>query len=242
MRKRYEKSELSFFFLWLMVYLLAQNIGFMLSQRVGVECSVTAVLNLGLAVFLYFWIRKQGLLEYYGLCRIKVPLRSMLWFLPLLLISSQNLWNGIELKMSLAELAAYMVTMACVGFLEEILMRGFLFQYLKRASVGLAVAVSAVSFGAGHMINLFSAGGMGLEDTLIQIAAALCFGLLCAVLLLRSGSLWPCILSHSAINMLSAFLREENLTLSRKLLLSGSNMLLMLLYLGFLLWTREKKT
>lgn len=235
MEKLYRKSELTFFFVWLGIYLLAQNVGYFLSGKIGIPWSATAALNLSMSLFLGIWIHRRGLCRYYGLCKAQVSGKHMLWFVPLLIVSTGNLWNGTAENMPPLEMLCFLVCMASVGFLEEILVRGFLFQALHKSSVRLAVVVSTVSFSAGHILNLFSMGGMSLTDNLFQIAGALCIGFLYAVILLRSKSLWPCILSHCAINMLSAFAIREGLSVGRRFLVSGAEMAIALAYAIFLI-------
>ena len=52
-------------------------------------------------------------------------------------------------------------------------------------------------------------------------------------MLLKSGSLWPCILSHGAIDMLSAFAYRGELSLRERLPLNG---LCLFLALGYCLY------
>ena len=54
--------------------------------------------------------------------------KKYLYFIPLILIASVNLWNGITINASIAETALFIVSMACVGVIEEVIFRGFLFQ------------------------------------------------------------------------------------------------------------------
>lgn len=235
MEKFRQKSELGFFFLWLWMYLLAQSGGELLSCAVGVRYAGTALLNALLAAYLWTWVKGQGLADYYGLCPVKLPRKDLLWFLPLVLISTHNLWNGAALNLPLTETVFCVLTMACVGFLEELLMRGFLFQGLKQRSVKTAVVVSTLLFGGAHTLNLRE---LGPVENFMQVAGALCFGLLCAVLLLRGGSLRPCIFAHCTINVLSVFAAAEP---GRMILLSGVQMVLMLAYTAYLVVTYHLK-
>ena len=235
MGKFREKSPLGFFFLWLWVYLLAQSGGGLLSRAIGVRYAGAVLLNVPLAVFLLAWVKRQGLGAYYGLCPVQVPKKELLWFLPLAVISTHNLWAGAALKLPLPETVFCVLTMACVGFLEELLVRGFLFQGLKRQGVRTAVVLSTLAFGGAHSLNL---GTQGAGETVLQVAGALCFGLMCAVLLLRSGSLRPCILSHCTINALSVFTAAEP---EQMVLISGGQMVLMLAYTGYLVCRRQSE-
>ena len=109
--------------------------------------------------------------------------------------------------MTAAETVLYIISMLCVGFLEEIIFRGFLFQAMRKDGLKSAIIVSSVTFGFGHIINLLS--GAELIPTLIQILYAVSTGFAFTLLFLKSGCLWPCILTHSAINALSAFVPGE---------------------------------
>ena len=150
-----------------------------------------------LAVFLL----KNGLTEQYGLCRSELSAQQHLCYLPLLLMVSVNLWGGVKLNLSLPETVLSMLTMMLVGFLEELIFRGFLFTALRKDSLKVAVIVSSVTFGVGHIVNLLN--GAPLGETLLQIVYATAAGFLFTVIFLRGGSLWPCILTHSAVNSLS---------------------------------------
>ena len=235
MNEMYAKNQLSFFCFWMIGYMVVQDVGSVLSRAVGIAFSATALLNLGLSVYLMGWVKQNGLMERYGLCRVKVPWKHLLWFLPLLAVSTGNLWNGAAWNLPPAETICFVVGLACVGFLEELLVRGVLFQYCKeRRGTGFAVGSTTLFFGAVHLINLFSAHGPTLTENLLQVAGALSFGLLWSVVRLRSGSLWPCILSHGLMDVLSVFAREEGMTPAYTQWMLGISILIVLLYVAFL--------
>jgi membrane protease YdiL (CAAX protease family) len=80
----------------------------------------------------------------------------MLYYLPVLLLLTANLWYGVTLNVGAVETALYILAMFCVGFLEEIIFRGLLYRALRRDNVKVAVIVSSVTFGMGHIINLIN--------------------------------------------------------------------------------------
>lgn len=90
-----------------------------------------------------------------------------------------------------------------VGFLEEIIFRGFLFQMMAKDNIKNAVVVTSITFGIGHIINLLN--GADLIPTLIQICYAISTGFLFAIILIKTKSLLPCIITHSVVNSLSIF-------------------------------------
>lgn len=208
MKKLYEKSELSFSLLWIVLYVALFSAADSVSRSLEVEKLATAPLCVLFVGVLWRWIGKNGLQEKYGLCAFSGDLQKYLYFLPLALLASTNLWRGIALRLSVPETALYVLSMLCVGFIEEVIFRGFLFRAIASQNVRQAVAVSSVTFGLGHIVNLLN--GAELLPTLLQICYAAAAGFLFTIIFYRGGSLWPCILTHSAINALSAFASEAS--------------------------------
>lgn len=48
----------------------------------------------------------------------------MLYYVPILVMLSANLWYGVSLNFSAVETVLYILTMLSVGFLEEVIFRG----------------------------------------------------------------------------------------------------------------------
>ena len=116
--------------------------------------------------------------------------------------------------------------MALVGYVEEMIFRGFLFRAMLAGNTpAAAITVSALTFGIGHIINLFT--GHGSFETIMQILFAVSLGFLftmvCYILFAvslgflftmvcyRSGSIIPCIIAHSVIDVLSRFAADNEL-------------------------------
>ena len=98
-----------------------------------------------------------------------------------------------------------------VGFIEEIIFRGFLFKMMAKDNVKIAMAVSSITFGIGHIINLMH--GADLIPTLMQICYAISTGYLFVVIFYKSHSLLPCIITHCLVNSLSIFNIENTVSL-----------------------------
>ena len=205
MKKLYEKSELGFALMWIGIYCLGMSIFDGISRSIGVESLATAVFSVVLSVFLVVWLKRHGIQERFGLCRPTVPARAFLFYIPLILITSQNLLSGVELQYDAVGTLCFVIKMLCVGFLEELIFRGFLFKAMCRESIRWAVVVSSVTFGLGHVLNLVNGSGMSLAENLVQIVCAVFIGFLYVIIFHRGGSLWPCIISHGILNSLSAF-------------------------------------
>ena len=218
MKKLYEKNELTFALLWIVAYCVLQSLANPLNKRIGIEYSASAAFCILQTVILFAFIRKNHLQKRYGLCRSSVSASRFLYYVPLFILASGNLWNGIALNYSLPETVCRIVCMLCVGFLEEVIFRGLLFTAIAKDNIKSAVVLSSVTFGIGHIINLFNGSGMELVNNLCQIVFAIAVGFLLITIFYRGGSLLPCILVHSAINTLGTFANDAGLTVEMRLL------------------------
>lgn len=217
MKKLYEKNELTFAIAWIVVYCVLQSLANPLNQAIGIEYAASAGFCILQAIVLFTFICKNKLQKRYGLCSSPVPARRFLYYVPLVILASGNLWNGAALNFSPAETVCRIACMLCVGFLEEAIFRGLLFTAIARNNVRSAVIISSVTFGIGHIINLFNGSGMDLASNLCQIVFAIAVGFLLVTIFYRGGSLLPCILVHSAINTLGTFANDTNLTTQTQL-------------------------
>lgn len=206
MKKQFLKDEIWFALVWIILYV----VGFSYAERITAifrwPNQIQLALGLLLSVILFVYIRKSKLQEYYGLCEPRDNEKDYLWFIPLIVISSANLWFGITQNADLTETVIYMLSMCTVGFLEEVIFRGLLFKGMCKSNVTAAILVSALTFGAGHIVNLSL--GHELFHTLLQIVGATAIGFCYTAVFLVSGSIIPCIVSHIFINASSIFTVE----------------------------------
>ena len=203
MKRLYEQNELTFALVWIGIYVLSFSLADGLSAKLGTEKLLTAAVGLLLTVGLFVWTCKQGLGRKMGLIPPEIPPKQMLYYIPLLLIPTVNLWFGGHINFSFLEICLYVFSMLCVGFLEELIFRGFLFKALCKDNLKTAILISSVTFGVGHIVNLLN--GAELVSTLMQVVYAIAAGFVFTYLFLVSSSIWPCIICHGAINGLSAF-------------------------------------
>ena len=188
MQNIYKKNELVFALIWIGVYVIGISIADSLSEQFGILKVVTVPVALVLSLFLYGWIRKNKLKQYYGLRQVaSVDYRKYLYFLPLLVLATANLWNGMVFEHAFLDTFLFIVCMLFIGFLEEIIFRGFLFKALSRKNVRSALLISSVTFGMGHIVNLLN--GADFLPTLLQIGYATAIGFLFTVLFLKTKSL-----------------------------------------------------
>ena len=204
MKKLYEKSEITFAIVSIAVYTVAMGI----LRNLGDDSPWMMVGLIVFSTICCLFVRKNGLTEKYGLAAWAMNNKAMVWFIPLWIVASINLWGGISVKYAIPGQIFAVVSMALVGFAEEIVFRGFLFKaMLKGGSVKTAVIVSSVTFGLGHILNIFT--GHDLGPTLIQMVFAVAVGFLLTMAFYKSGSLLPNILMHSLVDVLSLFARSD---------------------------------
>ena len=203
MKKLYEKNELTLAIVWIASYCVLQSLANPLNKMIGVEYAVSAVFCILQAAVLFSFIRKNDLQKRYGLCKPLLPAWRFLYYVPLVILSSGNLWNGVTCNYSPLGTVCHIMCM---------LFRGLLFAAIAKNTVKSAVVISSVTFGVGHIVNLFNGSGMSLAENLCQIAFAVVVGFLLVTIFYRGGSLLPCILAHAAINILSTFANDAGLS------------------------------
>ena len=233
MKKLYEKNEVNFALVWIVAYVVLSSVGDSVSASLGITKVVTAPICVVLTALLVCWIGKNGLNEKYGLVPFRGDAKKYLYFIPLVLLSTTNIWWGVYLNMTVFESALYVVSMLCAGFVEEILFRGFLFKAMCKDNVKTAVVVSSLTFGMGHIVNLLN--GKDTLGTLLQVCYAAAVGFLFTILFLKGKSLWPCIITHSAINSLSTFHNKNAITTENRLIASVFLCVVSLVYVWIIL-------
>lgn len=239
MQKLYQKSELWFAIVWIVIYVVGTSIADGLSEMLGMAKAVTFPFVLVLCVLVLVWMGKNNLFRKYGLCATRIKPGRFLYYIPLLAIISCNFWFGASWDGAVLKTVLYVASMLCVGFLEEIIFRGFLFKAMARDSLKAAVIVSSVTFGIGHIVNLVNGSGADLLTNLCQVCYAMAAGFLFVILFYRGGSLWPCIVAHSAVNALSVF-EKPGLTAREQILSAAILTVISLAYALILLKTLPK--
>ena len=207
MKKIFEKHETLFCILLILVYILVNSY---CMQNFGIEDYRSTIINtiFSIALIILMIILKRT--SYYGLTKV-TNLKKYLYFIPLFLIVSVNLWNGVNINNSTSEIIFHILTMINVGFIEEIIFRGFLFKMMTKDNIKSAIIVSSITFGIGHIVNLLN--GADLIPTLMQICYAISIGYLFVIIFYKSKSLIPCIITHCLVNSLSIFNIENVISL-----------------------------
>ena len=207
MNKFFEKYETFISIALIIIYLLVNSF---IINTFGMMDYRSLLINCFLVIIIICFIKKLNLLKYYGLTSFP-SFKEYLYFIPLLIIAFFNLSSGININNSFKEIIIYILFMFCVGFLEEIIFRGFLFKMMEKDNKKTAIIVSSLTFGIGHIINLLN--GAELIPTLIQVCYAISVGFLFVIIFYKSKSLWPCIIAHGLTNSLSIFNIDNTFTL-----------------------------
>lgn len=255
MKKIYEKNEVTFALIWIGLYVVVMNIALQfcggfdgLAGKTVPQLLVPVICICTLAIISTVWVLRNGLAEKFGLCRFQGDWKQFLYFLPLILMSCTNLKNGLALTAPLGVSLLMMVNKAVAGYVEEIIFRGFLFRGMAKDNLNSAIIVSAVTFGAGHIVNL--ANTADVLGVLLQVCYAIAIGFLYTIIVYKGGSLWPCIASHMFVNGSSVFALQQgpfhNLIAalfsspSGELVQTVSALLIMVISGGYALWLWKK--
>ena len=111
MKKLYEKNEILFAIFWIVLYTVSMGI----LRNLGDDSPFMMAGLIVISVLMFLFVWKNGLMEKYGLSAWAKNSRAMLWFLPLWIIASFNLWGGIAPRYALPGQIFAMVSMALAG-------------------------------------------------------------------------------------------------------------------------------
>ncbi len=205
MLKLFNKSKILFAVLWIVIYIVGASLGDMLSEAVHIEKIFTAVILAVISAASLIFIFKNRLSGEYGLCLPDKKPVQLLFYIPLLFISSVNMWFEPVKDKKLYEILLFIFSMCCVGFLEEIIFRGFLYKAMAENGKKTAIFVSSLTFGMGHILNLFNGNSESVTATVCQICYCIAIGFMFVILFIKSGSLLPQIAVHAFVNSTSVF-------------------------------------
>lgn len=207
MKRIFEKNETLYCILLIVLYIVINSY---CMQNFGLTDYRSALINTIFSIGLVILMIGLKRVSYYGLTKA-VNVKGYLYFLPLLVIVSVNLWNGFNISHTPDEILFHIITMINVGFIEEIIFRGFLFKMMAKDNVKSAIIVSSLTFGIGHIVNLLN--GADFIPTLLQVCYAVAIGYLFVIIFHKSKSLIPCIVAHALMNSLSIFNVESKLSM-----------------------------
>ena len=207
MRKFYERKEVLFAVLWIVSYCVVMA---PINSRFGYGSARWLLAMTVFTVGIMFFVKGNHLEEKYGLTGFPRNMKKYLFFIPVFILATGNLWDGFAPSFKGIELVIATLSMILVGFVEEMIFRGFLFKaMLWNGKTVSAIIVSAVTFGIGHIVNLFA--GQASFETVMQIIFAISWGFILTMVFYKSGSLIPCIIAHAMIDVFSLYGADNEL-------------------------------
>ena len=239
MSKIYKKNEVTFAIICIVIYVVGTSIAESIAETVGIVKLPSMILHIVFTLILLAWLRKNDLFEKYGLVKPEYKLSKAWFFIPLIIVGLSSVFFGVKLNYSIPETAFYILSMLCVGFLEEIIFRGFLFVGMAKKNIKSAIIVSSITFGIGHIVNLLN--GQDLLETLLQIVFAIAVGFTLVTLFYKGTSLIPCIIFHGINNACSAISNDEASlkvfgSVERELYISASIAVVLLVIYCIAMW------
>lgn len=186
---------------------------------------------------LIFSMAREKKLTAYGFW----PSKAMNWgktlfLLPMVILATINLWNGVTLRYEPVETVLYVLSMLCIGFVEEILFRGYLLHTLLQNSVRQAIIISSLTFGLGHIVNLLN--GKEIFETILQLIYAMAIGVMLSVFVVRTKQLLPCCIFHGVFNALAAFANRSGETRTYQIVIC---IVITVISAGYVLWLWRQK-
>lgn len=94
MKKLYDKSELTFAIIWIVLYCV---VGGSVRGNFGDASIVMVIVLAAIAAVLYIFVKKYHLEETYGLQKWKGSAKDYGFFIPLLILTTGNLWSGFSM-------------------------------------------------------------------------------------------------------------------------------------------------
>ena len=163
--------------------------------------------------------------------------KKLLFLLPMVIISTVNLWHGVASFEISIDMVLYILSMICFAFIEELLFRGYLLQYLQKYAAKRAVLITGLTFGLGHIVNLLN--DADLYSTILQIIYAVAIGYMLSVFVAETGHILPCCVFHATFNALSAFANEAVITKTSETIVCA---LITTLAIGYGVYLKKPKT
>lgn len=140
MKTLFEKHETLFYILLIVLYV---SVNSYCIQNFGINDYRSTIINTMFSILLITLMIILKKTPYYEITKV-TNIKKYLYFIPLLIISSVNLWGGINITNFKDEIIFHILTMINVGFIEKIIFRGFLFKMMDKKNVKNAIIVSSV--------------------------------------------------------------------------------------------------
>lgn len=95
MKKLFDKSELTFAIVLIVIYVVGSSLMQRVSGAIGIQFAAETVFNLILSIVIIVFARKNQLMKHLGLCKSDVSASKMLFYVPLVLVACTNTFFSI---------------------------------------------------------------------------------------------------------------------------------------------------
>ncbi len=196
---------------WLGLYLLLSTVMGNIAQTDQQLYLFSALPQLVLALLCFFYLYQTGLSAQIGLTTPAIEkTTTMLYYLPLLLVSCFSLLYGLRTNLSSLTILAFLGMYSGVGFMEEVIFRGLMFDALSRKwNHILVIFFISLTFAIGHIISIVVVE-MSVFENFLQIVNAFVVGILFMIVMVSSRNLKACIFAHILYNFLSSISNVGN--------------------------------
>ena len=200
MRKLQDTKPIWHALVWIGIYIVTVNVGDLAGEQLGFP-GLTSIVLVALSAALLIYLRVGRRLAFYGIRPVQPEtLPLTLFYLPLFAVAFLQYGKGFAAGLDTQTVLFAILLVAAVGFIEELLFRGFLLQALRtRGSLTRAIIISGVTFGIGHIVNLLR--GYSLTDQALQLVAAVLIGIALAYCVVLTGSILPGVAFHALFNL-----------------------------------------
>ena len=222
----------------LLVFIFSQGAVVMVCGLEGTAAILTQAFIIwccALVAILFYLIKYHGLKELGFVKPMTGYGRRFLYFIPLLIVAIVSFAGGLISGNGGMIVLNLFFTLG-IGFAEEIYFRGIICGIWKDKEK-TAVIISSVLFGFCHLLNIM--GGASVAATLLQILFAFVYGIVMAIIFLRTKSIWPCIFLHAFHDFCGFITAEGDMKLT--VIIGSIQFVVLLVYCIYLASGHNKK-
>ena len=221
-----------------LLFYFAQGAAVVMGELEGLKAIATqaAIIWSGALVAIVFFLIKDHSLKGLGFQKPASGIAvKFLYYIPLIIVALAAFAGGIMFDNSGLFIPKLIFTLG-IGLTEELYFRGIICNMWKEKEKA-AIIISAALFGISHLLNVM--GGAGLASTLLQVAFAFTYGIVMAYVILRTKSIWPCILLHAFHDFCGFITNEGDMNLS--IIVGTIQFVVLLAYCIYLVVTMKEK-
>ena len=98
MKKLFDKNEVTFAVILIVVYVVGSSIMGGISESLGKQYLAEMVFHIVMSIVIFMFIKKNDLMNYMGLCSSEASAGKMLFYIPLILPAVMTIFFGVGLN------------------------------------------------------------------------------------------------------------------------------------------------